>query len=577
MQQLQNEHEQIKTSIAEAQRSLEELKNGLSKDTRILDAKRNEHDLLRSLVDSMEGYPESVKFLHKNKNWNHQSPILSDVIYVAEEYRAAIENLLEPYLNYYIVNTPEEAVQAIHLLEQNKKGKAKFFILEHLNNARAHDLVTPENTVTALDVIEADEQYQKLTEYLLGNVFITEAEDAITNDGAVLLHKSGKFVSGAYTLSGGSVGLFEGKKIGRAKNLEKLHEDIVLQEAIVQATQKGMKGLQGEIHSLQQQLKEAEIRAAQNEINGLNNALFINKNKIETLHTAQQQSGQRLNDIDIRLQNEQEEIKRAKENLHHLNEGLQQTVTEMEGAEKSSKGAEEEYRSVAAHYNELNLQMMRQQSKLQTAKQELSYKQNQVTQLQSQIESNTKQLSESSLLIEESSAAIEETETLLQQLQHQKSESEQKVNASNKEYYGIRNALGERESALRLKIKSREFADQVINEIKDKLNELKLQLAGMKERLQVEFKIHLDDIIDQPRTTTISLPDLQASSDKMKKRLENIGEVNPTAIEAFTEMKKRYEFILEQKNDLVTAKKSLLQTIDEVEASANQQFLEYVQ
>jgi hypothetical protein len=40
--------------------------------------------------------------------------------------------------------------------------------------------------------------------------------------------------------------------------------------------------------------------------------------------------------------------------------------------------------------------------------------------------------------------------------------------------------------------------------------------------------------------------------------LENLGEVNPTAIEAFTEMKKRYEFILEQKNDLVSAKESLV-------------------
>ena len=46
-----------------------------------------------------------------------------------------------------------------------------------------------------------------------------------------------------------------------------------------------------------------------------------------------------------------------------------------------------------------------------------------------------------------------------------------------------------------------------------------------------------------------ALEELQATSDRMKKRLENMGEVNPTAIEAFMEMKKRYEFILEQKND----------------------------
>jgi len=60
----------------------------------------------------------------------------------------------------------------------------------------------------------------------------------------------------------------------------------------------------------------------------------------------------------------------------------------------------------------------------------------------------------------------------------------------------------------------------------------------------------------------------------MKKRLENLGEVNPTAIEAYTEMRKRYEFILEQKNDLTTAKDSLLLTIQEVEATANQKFLD---
>jgi chromosome segregation protein len=39
----------------------------------------------------MEGYPESVKFLHNNTGWNHTAPILSDIIYVKEEYRTALE------------------------------------------------------------------------------------------------------------------------------------------------------------------------------------------------------------------------------------------------------------------------------------------------------------------------------------------------------------------------------------------------------------------------------------------------------------------------------------------------------
>ena len=574
LQELGEEQERLRAGIKEAGDELETLRAQLANDMRVLDAKRNEHDLLKSLVDSMEGYPESVKFLHNNKNWNHKAPTLSDIIYVPEAYRTAIENLLESYLSYYIVDTPEEAMQAVHLLEENKKGKANFFILDKLKEARPKYVSAPGETVAALTVIEVDEPYQKLADYLLGNVFITDNENAEANAGAVLLHTSGKLVRGEYTLSGGSVGLFEGKRIGRAKNLEKLYEDIVLQDAVVGAAQKEIRHWQHEVISLQQRLKDNDIKLLQNEINGLSNAVFVNKNKMEAIHVAQQQAQQRLSDMEVKLQDEQEEISDAREALHDLNGRLQSITKEGEAAERNSKAAEEEYRNAAAHYNEINLQMMRQQSKVQTLKQELSYKQNQLQQLEAQIQSNTRQMEASASLIEESNAAIEETEALLLQLRSDKEDSEQNVNASNKEYYTLRNALLERESTLRLKVKSRELADQVVAEIKDKLNELKLQLAGMKERLQVEFKIVLDEIIDQPRTTYLPLEDLQASSDKMKRRLENIGEINPTAVEAFTEMKKRYEFILEQKNDLVSAKTSLLQMIEEVETSANQQFLE---
>ncbi len=86
---------------------------------------------------------------------------------------------------------------------------------------------------------------------------------------------------------------------------------------------------------------------------------------------------------------------------------------------------------------------------------------------------------------------------------------------------------------MRHKSKEREQTEHLLGEIKDKLNELKLQLAGMKERLNVEFKINLDDILDQPCTGETPVEELQEKGDRMKKRLENLGEVNPTAIEAF--------------------------------------------
>src|SRR5262245_45615204 len=177
------------------------------------------------MIDSMEGYPESVKFLHDSTGWNHHSPILSDIIYVKEEYRTALENVLEPYLSYYVVNNLQEGLQAVHLLDDHKKGKANFFLLDSINTNYtnytnyANSL---EGGIPALSVIEVEDRYRGLAEHLLSNVFIAESEEALQNsNGFVVIEKNGRYVKGKFSLTGGSIGLFEGKKIGRVKNLEK--------------------------------------------------------------------------------------------------------------------------------------------------------------------------------------------------------------------------------------------------------------------------------------------------------------------------------------------------------------------
>ena len=575
LQQLQEQHEKTKELIFETQSVLDGLRNELGDENRKLDSKQNEFALLKSLIDSMEGYPESIKFLHKNENWNYQSPILSDIIYVKEEYRAAVENVLEPYLNYYVVNNLQEGLKAVYLLDNNKKGKANFFLLDQLSSNQSNQFPQPKSTIKALDVIEVDDQYKKLAEHLLGNVFIAENDEAIENSqGVVVLEKTGKYVKGKYTLTGGSVGLFEGKKIGRAKNLEKLQDEIVLQTAVVNALKAEIQFKHNQVIGFNDQLKENAIKQTENEINLFTNQVFAAKNKIENLQAAQQNAQQRLEDIDSRLQDEHDAIASTREEFTSLNEKLQTTSEDMKMVEQDYQLSEQDYNAATYQFNENNLQLTKQQSKIASVQQELIFKENQLNDLHQQIQANATQLKESTAAILESEDALLSSEDGLLEMMRKKEEEEKKLNEADQAYYNLRNMLQEKESELRLKSKTREMVEHLLSDIKDKLNDLKLNLAGMKERLNVEFKIELDEILDQARTTETSLEELQATSDRMRKRLENMGEVNPTAIEAYTEMKKRYEFILEQKNDLVEAKESLMQTIQEVEATANQQFLE---
>ncbi len=573
--QLQEHYEAIKEQIFKTQQQLEELRNKLAGENRKLDSKRNEHALLKSLIDKMEGYPESVKFLHKNQNWNYTSPVLSDIIYVKEEYRTAVENVLEPYLNYYVVNDLEEGMKAVYLLDANQKGKANFFLLDRVNNYKNTKEHQPVKTIKALDVIEVEDKYKHLTEYLLSNVYIAEDYDAFADsNGSIVLERNGKFVKGKYSLSGGSVGLFEGKKIGRVRNLEKLQQQIELQTYAVNDLKAEIQKRHNEAIGYNDQLKENLIKQAQQEINALTNEVFVLQNKIENLHASQKGSQKRIEDMEANLSLNRHSAAGVKEELLSLNEQTQNIVQNLRIQEQDYRLAEQDYNEVNRLYNENNLQLTRQQSKIFGLKTELRFKHNQLNDLTSQTNTNTIQLNQVKEDIAEGEVGLHDSEAFITNLMHMKDDEERKLNEADQAYYNLRSALNAKESELRHKVKNKELSDHLLTEIKDKLNELKLQLAGMKERLNVEFKIALDDIIDQPRGTEIPVAELQAASERIKKRLENMGEVNPAAIEAYQETKKRYEFISEQKNDLVTAKDSLLKTIQEVEATANQKFLD---
>ena len=574
LRQLQDHQERMKEAILQAQGQLEGLRQQLADESRKLDARKNEHDLLKSLIDSMEGYPESIKFLHKNPAWNHNAPILSDIIYVKEEFRAAVENVLEPYLNYYVVADLQEGMQAVHLLDEKKKGKANFFLLDKIAGGEGI-VAAAEGLVPAMSVIEVDEKYRKLAEHLLGNVYIAENEAALENsNGVVVLEKSGKYVKGKYSLTGGSVGLFEGKKIGRAKNLEKLKEEVSGLQTTVNDLKTAIQEKHNEVVGYNEQLKEQAIRQTQDDINRLTNFVFSLQNKIENLHSQQDSSQGRLEELQLNLEETIAGIEDTRNAWAELVRVVAELKEKSQQAEEEYRSAELAYNSSSASYNEFNLQVTRQHSRINALKQELDFKSKQLTDLRTQIEANASQLKQTHESITESEGLLSGSEGVLLELLRKKEDEEKKLNEADQAYYNLRNALGERESELRHKVKEKEQLEHLLGGIKDRLNELKLQLAGMKERLNVEFRINLDDIIDQPRTGDVPVEELQEKADKMKKRLENLGEVNPTAIEAFQEMKKRYEFILEQKNDLVSAKDSLLQTIQEVEATANQQFLD---
>jgi chromosome segregation protein len=581
LRQLIAEEENRKQQIADLELSVEKTRQELTQEARTLDAKKNEYELTKSLVENLEGFPESIKFLKKNAKWSKEAPLLSDIIYCAEEYRVAIENFLEPYLNYYVVQNIEEAIMAVNLLKDSSMGRANFFILDDLKNYESKAPLSIDNAVPAAELVEMDSQYAKLEALLLDRVYMVDDSSGFNNSQLntngqkiVLLTKTGHFIRQDFTLSGGAVGLFEGKKIGRAKNLEKLKEEIERLERVTYQLHTSVSDTIAKINTLKSATQQRQIEEQRTALNQFNNKYSATQASIQSLVKFLESSDTKSRSITERLQQLHTEVETINQELAVLRETQATAKQALEHTDREFVDYTNKLSEASSRFNQKNIEFHQQQNRVNSISQELNFKNSQVESFTAQLTRNNEIIAESKLSIDDSQAKLKAIESLLLEGYANKEAIEKEVAESEKGYYDSRGGINELDGKIRELVRSRDQVNVIIADIADRFNELKLNLTGMRERLSVEFNVNVNDIINEELDPKWDKDDITEEHNKIKKRIEGFGEINPMALEAYTEMKERYDFIIVQKKDLEDAKTSLLDTIKEIDDTAKTQFLE---
>lgn len=575
LEKLEDEEAKRQSEIVETEHFIEESRKQISDVNRQLDAQRNEYKLTKSLVENLEGFPESIKFLNKNKEWATEAPLLSDLIYCKEGYRIAIENYLEPYLSYYVVQNMEEAYKAIRLLSNSQKGKANFFALDAFKDYNSPMTLLP-NTKRAIELIETDQPYHNLCSYLLENVLVTDDEDIkakVSDENLVLLSKSGGFVKRKFSVSGGSVGLFEGKKIGRKKNLEVL-------EISIKKLEKDEKKVSTEFFNYKTKLEQLKSKIFNDSINLERRALNQLDQEKVSLMTRLENFENFLRDINEKKL-KGEELKIA---LEKTNQEIDRELIENRNVASTAKdkisNTDGSYRKVADQlgaastaYNEKNIEFIRQQNKVTTIQRELSLRQNLMSETKTNLGNDENSLANTEKELLQIDDSVKKLDQQLLESYAHREEKEASLSSAEQNYFKARGGINEIEEALRILNRKRQDAQVLINNLKDKATELKLELTSIGERLRIEFNIEINDILNREPNPDLNPEELQENVDRLKSRLENYGEINPMAVEAYDEMKGRFDNITSQRDDIIEAKKSLLETIKEIEETATQHFL----
>ncbi len=578
---LQKQEDEIQQHIVATKESILVSKERLSTKNRLLDAKQNEYNLTKSLVDNLEGFPESIRFLKRNASWTKSAPLLSDVFSCKEEYRTSIENYLEPVMNHYVVETQADAVQAIRLLSDSTKGRARFFVLDTVktNSDQSPTYILDKTKfIAALDIIDVEPKYFPLCEFLLQHVYILQSDDgeletALPEGQIVILSGKGKFTKCRIEMSGGSIGLFDGKRIGRAKNLENLANDIKLLEATIQQLKSETDQAGQKLNTLQSSSKRQEIQQAQQSITNLRNELTSVKAKEEQHVAFIENSQTRKQDIEQKIASINPKLLQLGPQLDELKAQKQIKTDLLAQQQKAYNELADSLTHQSTTYNQENIHFHQQQNKVATIKKEIQFHSNEEQSLNSRMIIHHQELEENQInmknLLQQSNHPNEDPT----QMYLEKEALEKGLEELEQEYYASRGLITETEEKIAQLRKNKDRTDFITNEIKDKKNALKIELNGLKERLSIEFSIDITDLLDMEVPLEESEADLRTKTNRLKRQLDEYGSINPMAMEAYQEISQRHTFIQDQKKDLLDAKASLIQTIKEIDDTAREKFM----
>lgn len=578
LKELEESEAQRQAAVEEKEHALEQLKQQQVRINRELDAKRNEYQLTKSMVENLEGFPESIRYLNKSKDWTVERLLLGDLLLVEPDYRIAIEHFLEPYLNYYVVHNTAEAEQAIRLLGRSQKGKANFFLLDQIPESSPVAYSLPSGARWAMDCVEVDAEYTDLCQYLLQGVVVFDSDEearAAQQPGLIALARSGRYLKRPASLAGGSVGLFEGKKIGRKKSLEQLKKQIERAERKAAQGTHQITEIQDELRLLREQHRHEDQRQLQHRLVQLGQERVSVQTKLDNhqqfLRQLQEQRASHSDEItkvEQRLVDLEAELTEARQATNAVR-------TRSAAADAGLQALSESLTAVSTAFNEQNVAFIRQQNRVTTYQQELTFRERQHAEVQSRLEQARHQVAQSGHQIEALETDKGNLEQQLQDLYQQRDALANQLSEIEQAYYQARNAVSEIEDALRHLNRQRQDVQIQINQLKEKENTIKYEVSSVAQRLRIEFGIDINSLLNSGTDLSSDLePEaLMLKVDRLKHRIDNYGDINPLAVEAFDEMKERHDTISQQRDDIVAAKDSLLVTIREIEETATAQFL----
>lgn len=542
---------------------------------------------LQEIQENYSGFYQGVRSVLQHKE--QLSGIVgavAELIEVPEKYTLAIETALGASAQHIIVENEKDARQGITFLKKQRSGRGTFLPLTTIKprSLGAHHYQAIKDVDgflgVASELVSFSENVAPVMQNLLGAIVIARDLDSanllarqlryqvriVSLDGDVM--NAGGSMTGGATKQGNRGNLFnQGHELAEwTKRYEEINQALQAKEAFVRDLQAKIADQTESLETLRTQGEQT--RLAYQEAQSSEERVATELTRLQKEQSLFSYEAKELESFlnDYQVQKETLEFKQVelKTQQDKINQEIQQLNEESDQLEEKRAGINAELSRLQADYAVLDERLLYLERQALGFEEQINELTNQIVNLENQLlalssdssdheeseESLTQRLTELATAREHLQEQLAVWKEMRQSLQQQVDQADSELTEANREQKQL-------------------LARQSQADVQKNRNELKLDnaLAYLQEEYSLTFEgaeAQADPEIDQQVA--------QTEVSHLKQAIEKLGPVNLNAIEQYQQVEERYDFLTTQRDDLLSAKEQLFETMDEMDDEVKTRF-----
>ena len=494
-------------------------------------------------------------------------------------YQTALEIALGASSQHIIVEDEQAATKAIDFLKRHKAGRATFLPLTTIKartiSSQNHATIAASSGFLGMadDLVAFDKRLEAIFKNLLASTAIFDSvENARTAARQVRYQVRIVTLDGTELRTGGSYAggaNRQNNSIFIKPELEQLQKEIAEEEASLRSEEAALKNLHDQMARLTERLEAIKSQGEQARI------------QEQSLSLAYQQTSEQLEELETLLKLQEEELNRLSEgdwqaDKEKCQERLAVISIEKEGLETEIEEIKSNKNAIQERYQNLQDQL----SQARLLKTELQgqkrYEMSDIERLSKELETLELEQEEIQRMLQEKVDNLEkvDTELLNQQVEEAKTQKTDLQQGLIRKQFELDDIEGQLDDIASHLDQARQQNEEWIRKQtraeakKEKIGE---RLRNLQSQLTDQYQISYTEALEKAH----ELENLTLAEQEVKdleKSIRALGPVNLDAIEQFEEVHNRLEFLNSQRDDILSAKNLLLETITEMNDEVKERF-----